>query len=184
MKEWTNGEVLGWLTHRFGFWGQQYVPIFSNKKVDGKRLIKLTAEDLKTEFQVIKQLHLIRMIRDIKDASRPIHQINQLIAPLVIVKSNCLQKNKNKSNSKFDYFESLKSLHKTLKINSTNIITHFDVECKDNFKKFKFESSPKFKEISFGFYFKQRFGFYFFMFPFLSENFYRFTHFCLFFCVF
>ena len=84
MKEWSNGEVLGWLTHRFGFWGQQYVPMFSNKQVDGKRLSELTAEDLKTEFGVTKPLHLVRMCRDIKDASRPIHQINLLIAPLVI----------------------------------------------------------------------------------------------------
>lgn len=90
MKEWTNGEVLGWLTHRFGFWGQQYVPIFSNKQVDGQRLSELTKEDLKTEFGVTKPLHLVRMARDIKDASRPIHQINQLIAPLVISNIFCL----------------------------------------------------------------------------------------------
>ena len=115
MKEWSNGEVLGWLTHRFGFWGQQYVPMFSNKQVDGAKLSELTKEELKTEFGVTKPLHLVRMCRDIKDASRPIHQINRLIAPLVVISNKidlCLFKSCTLNivqflqfESKFDYFK-------------------------------------------------------------------------------
>ena len=83
MKEWSNAEVLGWLTHRFGLWGQQYVPVFSNKDVDGMRLSQLTKDELQRDFGINKALHLVRIYRDIEDAQRPIHSINQLIAPYV-----------------------------------------------------------------------------------------------------
>eukprot|EP01083_Nonionella_stella_P008840 25580_1 len=92
MKEWTNTEVLAWLTHRFGLWGQQYVPVFSNKKIDGTQLSALTEEDLKTSFGVTKPLHLVRMARDIRDASRPIHSIHKLIAPCYMDGGNAAAK--------------------------------------------------------------------------------------------
>eukprot|EP00484_Ammonia_sp_Unknown_P022700 CAMPEP_0197027988 /NCGR_PEP_ID=MMETSP1384-20130603/7815_1 /TAXON_ID=29189 /ORGANISM="Ammonia sp." /LENGTH=744 /DNA_ID=CAMNT_0042456923 /DNA_START=89 /DNA_END=2323 /DNA_ORIENTATION=- len=92
MKEWTNGEVLQWLTHRFGLWGQQYVPAFSNRKVDGQQLSQLSKEELKTEFGVTKPLHLVRICRDIEDAARPLRHINKLIQPCYVDGGNAASK--------------------------------------------------------------------------------------------
>jgi len=65
-SQWTNDDVLEWLEH-VGL--PQYQDNFKDQYIDGRQLIQLKTQDLK-DVGVVKQVHVRKMVRELKDLKR------------------------------------------------------------------------------------------------------------------